>query len=69
METFSNRILHLRKSSSLTQQQVADKLGITRAAYCNYEIGIREPSMEILKRICMLFEVTSDYLIGLTDNY
>ncbi|MDE6000741.1 MAG: helix-turn-helix domain-containing protein, partial [Clostridia bacterium] len=51
----------------LPQNQVAEKLGITRAAYANYEQGIREPSYEILKRICLFFEVSADYLLGLED--
>lgn len=61
------RLKELRIEKSLTQQQVAVLLGITQRAYSHYEIGDREPSIEMLKKICQLFEVSADYLIGLTD--
>ena len=61
------RLKELRIEKSLTQQQVAALLGITQRAYSHYEIGDREPSIEMLKKICHLFEVSADYLIGLTD--
>ena len=65
----SNRIKNLRKSCGLSQQTVAERLGLTRAAYANYEQGIREPSVETIKKICIFFDVSADYLIGLTDSY
>lgn len=69
MESFNEKLKQLRIERALSQNTVAEKLGLTRAAYANYEQGIREPSYEILKKICQFYEVTSDYLIGLSDMY
>ena len=40
---------------------------MTISAYAHYEQGIREPSIDILKKICVYFGVSADYLIGLED--
>lgn len=61
------RLKELRIEKSLTQQQVAEQLGITQRAYSHYEIGDREPSVALIKQLCKLFEVSADYLLGLTD--
>ncbi len=63
------RLKQLRAERGLTQQQVASAIGITKSALANYEVGLREPSVEIIKAICRFYGVTSDYLIGLSDNY
>lgn len=64
-----DRLRELRLERNLSQRQVADYLGISTRAYSHYEIGDREPSIQILIKLCALFEVTSDYLIGLSDSY
>ena len=58
-----------RISKNLTQKQVAEYLQISRPAYTNYESGTREPSFEILRKICDFFDISADYIIGRTDNY
>ena len=63
----NERLKLLRVSMGLTQGQVADALGMTLSAYAHYEQGAREPSIAILIKICKFFDVTSDYLIGLSD--
>ena len=57
----------LRNEKNLSQKQVAEQLGITVSAYSNYEQGIREPSYDILIKIAKLYNVTTDYLLGLED--
>jgi len=57
----------LRKEKGVSQKVVAKALGITLSAYSNYEQGIREPSNDILIKLCKYFNVSSDYLLGLTD--
>lgn len=58
------RLLTLRKAMGLTQKEVAEKLGISRQAYANYEIGNREPDHKTLIEIAKLFNVSLDYLLG-----
>ena len=69
MNTFSERLKELRKEKELTLKQVSFSLNIPLTTYANYEQGVREPSLQMLNALCDFFEVTSDYLIGRTDNY
>jgi transcriptional regulator with XRE-family HTH domain len=57
----------LRKSLNLTQQQVADEIGISRTSYTRYEIDEREPDNATLIKIANLFHVSTDYLLGKTN--
>ncbi len=61
--TFSNRFLQLRKEYKLTQQEMADKCGMHITQVRRYEAEQAQPSIEILKKIAMAFNVTSDWLI------
>lgn len=61
------RLKKLREEKGATQKEVADAIGVTISAYSNYEQGIREPSNQILINLCRYFNVSADYLLGLTD--
>ena len=61
------RIRNLREDSDMTQQQIADKLFISRRAYSNYEIGVRGIPTEILSQIADIYGTSVDYLIGRTN--
>ena len=69
MEIVADRLKQLRNERGLTQKQVAEAVGLTKNALGNYEAGIREPSIAILRQLCLFFDVSADYLIGLTDSY
>lgn len=60
---FSERLKNERKSHKLTQQFVADKIGVSVRAYQQYEQGLYEPNIEKLIILTDLFEVTVDFLI------
>ena len=60
---FKNQLKYYRKLNNLTQTQVAKKIGMSRQGYQHYEIGDNEPSLEILKRLCILFNCTADELL------
>ena len=60
------RLRELRGSES--QQVIADKLGVSRARYSHYETERVEPDLALLKRMAKLFSVTTDYLIGKSDD-
>lgn len=62
------RLKYLRKSNNKTQQDIADILGITRPAYTAYEQGKRNPDYEILEKIADYYNVSTDYLLGRTEN-
>ena len=64
MEKFHEKLKVLRKKEGLTQQEVADKIGINRPSYSNWEKGRREPSFENLSMLACIFDVSIDYLLG-----
>lgn len=64
MGDFPNIFKHIREQSGLTQQQLADKLGISRSAVGMYEKGEREPNFETLELIADTFNVDMNYLLG-----
>jgi transcriptional regulator with XRE-family HTH domain len=64
---FQNRLKLLRNENNLFQKEVAKKLGIARNTYSGYETGVREPDLEMLKKIASIFNCSIDYLIGFSD--
>ena len=57
------KLKELRKKNKLTQQQLAQFLGITVSAYGNYELGQREPPIEYLCKLADYFGVSVDYIL------
>lgn len=53
----------------MTQQQVADRLGITRQALSNYEKGLREPEYDLLFRMAEILRCPVSRLLGFADAY
>lgn len=64
MSTLTDRLKEKRKEYKLTQQAVADKLGITQSTYAYYETGRNEPDIEMLKRLADVFQTSIDFLVG-----
>jgi len=62
------RIAYLRERRGLTQEELAQALGISRAALSHYEKNRREPDSETLTKLADLFKVSLDYLLGRTEN-
>lgn len=50
-----------------SQQEVSEKLGIRQQSYARYENGKGEPNLETLSEIAKIFDVSADYLLGLTQ--
>lgn len=63
--TLGNKIVELRKKRNLTQEQLSEKLGITRQTLSNWEKGITNPDIIQAKNIASFFKITLD---DLTDN-
>lgn len=49
----------------MTQQQLAEKLGITKSVVSYYELSERTPSPEVLRDLALIFRVSTDYLLGI----
>lgn len=58
----------LRKSKGLTQKEIAEHIGVSRQAYANYESGNREPDFKTLLKLAEYLDVSTDYLLGETDE-
>ncbi|HEM9366171.1 TPA: transcriptional regulator [Streptococcus agalactiae] len=67
MKSFSKRLKELRLEKNQTQQEVADKIGINRGSYSNWEKGKREPSFSKLIELSKLLNTTPNYLLGVSD--
>ncbi|ABW19393.1 helix-turn-helix domain-containing protein [Alkaliphilus oremlandii] len=61
---FKERLKELRKENNMTQQELADKLGLVRTAIANYETGRTVPDAETLNLIANILSTTTDYLLG-----
>jgi len=62
---FGNRLRALRQAKGWTQEDLSARLGLTKSVVSAYETSLRYPSYDILIRITSLFNVTSDYLLGI----
>ena len=67
IKVFSKRLKEIRIENGLNQKQVAEKLGISTTCYAGYEQGYRQPDLKMLTKICMLFSVSADYILGLEN--
>ena len=63
-----NRIKELRKQSRLSQQALADQIGVFRNTISNWETGYSQISLENAKKVAKYFGVTIDYLLGSESN-
>ena len=62
------RIRDLREDNDLSQTNVAKALNCSQQVYSNYELGQRDIPTDILIKISKFYNVSVDYILGLTDN-
>lgn len=62
-----SRIKELRKKRGLMQQRLASELGITQQMLSRYERDVTLIKVDVLKKIAKYFNVTTDYLLGISD--
>ena len=67
MKIFQERLVELRKERKISQRKMAENLNISQPSYIRYEHGTAEPSLENLVKISKLFDVPTDYLLGIID--
>ncbi|MBQ8881794.1 MAG: helix-turn-helix transcriptional regulator [Clostridia bacterium] len=66
-ENLGKKLKERRNQLGLTQRQVAERLGVAQPVYQRFEKGVFECSYEQLRDICKLFDLSADYLLGLTE--
>lgn len=64
----STRLVTLRKDKNLSQKEAAAALGVSQGLLSHYEKGIRECGLDFLCRAATFYDVSSDYLLGLSDT-
>lgn len=68
MLNFGNRLRVLRTGKGWTQEELASRLRLTKSVVSAYETSLRYPSYDILIRICSIFNVSSDYMLGIEKH-
>lgn len=68
MKHYNDRIRDLREARRLTQQQVADVLGIRQQVYSKYELGVRSLPLEHLMKLCRFYGASADWILGLSGQ-
>ena len=67
MKIFAERLREERKIKNLSQKQLGEVLNVTQQAIAKMESEKSQPSFEDLVKLCIFFNVSSDYLLGLED--
>lgn len=62
------RLRDLREDMDLTQDELVKKLGMHKTTYTNYEQGKREPPFDLIIKLAKFYNVSIDYIAGLTDS-
>ena len=62
------RIRDLREDQDLTQKKLADELNCSQQVYSNYELAQRDIPTDILIKLALYYNVSTDYILGLTQN-
>ena len=62
------RLAEIRKDRGDTQKSLADKLNVVMHTVSSWEQGKSEPSHDMLVRICRLYHVSADYLLGISNT-
>ena len=68
MVNFGSVLKTLRLKRNMTQAQLAQKLGLTKSVISAYETGLRLPSYDVLSHIAQIYNVSTDYLLGLENK-
>ena len=61
------RMKDLRRNRNISQTELAKHLGVSKSVISSYETGVHFPPYDILIKIANLFDVSTDYLLGVTD--
>ncbi len=64
----ASRLSSLRKEKDISQKEAASVLGVSQALLSHYEKGIRECGMDFIVKACRYYDVTADYMLGMSQN-
>ena len=67
-KNLGEKLKEARENANLSQQDVADKLNVSRQTISKYELNINEPDLETLKELSCLYQVDINYLLGMNTK-
>ena len=62
--SLAKKMIELRKQNGLSQQDLADRLGVSRQAISRWETGAVQPLADSVKSLAQVFQVSTDYLLN-----
>lgn len=65
---YGKRLAHLRKAHRYTLEYIGKQLGIAKSSYGGYETEAKKPPLDKLTKLAELYDVSVDYILGLTDD-
>ncbi|MDR3263226.1 MAG: helix-turn-helix domain-containing protein [Clostridiales bacterium] len=68
MKIFAERLLELRQEAKISQAQLAKAIDVSFSVVCYWETDRSEPTIVNLLKLAKYFDVSADYLIGLSDD-
>lgn len=68
-QSTARKLKQLRKENNYTQKQIADYLEIDQGHLSNIENGKRNTTIDIIEKLCYLYNCSIEYILGETDHY
>lgn len=68
MFNFGEHLKSIRQSKGITQKQLGEAIGASERGIQNYELGQSKPKFETIIALATFFNVSTDYLLGLSDD-
>ena len=68
MDSYFPRLKDLREDHDLSQEQVAEYLGMKQPQYSRYERGLRDTPTDVLIKLAKYYRTSTDYILGLTND-
>ena len=65
---YPERIRELRQDNDLKQKDIAKMLGVAQTTYSQYELNKRPMPIEYLVALCKFYDISADYMLGLSDK-
>ena len=65
---FNEKLKEIRKNKGFTQKNIYTILRVSPNCYASWEQGRTQPDIDSIKKLCIIFEVSADYLLGLEDD-
>ncbi len=66
---FKQRLKEIRIERNMTQKNVCALLKVSPNCYASWEQGRTQPDIEAIKKLCKIFNVSADYLLGIDEQY